>query len=94
MDSLLDATDPRLRGNFLSEEVEMVMKLGLLCSNTVPESRPTMEQVILYLNQNLPLPDFSPYTVGISNHSSVLIDAASLVASRSWSAASSATNSP
>ncbi|KAG7538653.1 Protein kinase domain [Arabidopsis suecica] len=92
--SLLDATDPRLRGKFLSDEVEMVMKLGLLCSNTVPESRPTMEQVVLYLNKNLPLPDFSPYTVGISNHSSVLIDAASLVASRSWSAASSANNSP
>ncbi|EFH40938.1 hypothetical protein ARALYDRAFT_919271 [Arabidopsis lyrata subsp. lyrata] len=60
----------------------------------VYESRPTMEQVVLYLNKNLPLPDFSPYTVGISNHSSVLIDAASLVASRSWSAVSSANNSP
>ncbi|KAF8102363.1 hypothetical protein N665_0198s0073 [Sinapis alba] len=87
-DSLLDAIDPRLGDEFLTEEVEMVMKLGLLCSSTVPESRPTMEQVVLYLNNSLPLPDVSPYTVGLSSHSSVLIDAASLVASRSWSASS------
>ncbi|ESQ42315.1 hypothetical protein EUTSA_v10012880mg [Eutrema salsugineum] len=97
-DSLLDAIDPRLGDEFLPEEVELVMKLGLLCSNIVPESRPTMEQVVLYLNKSLPLPDVSPYTVGFSSHSSVLIDAASLVASGSWSASSisssSANNSP
>ncbi|CAA7025035.1 unnamed protein product [Microthlaspi erraticum] len=95
-DSLLDAVDPRLGGDeVLPEEVEMVMKLGLLCSNIVPESRPTMEQVVLYLNRSLPLPDVSPYSVGFSSHSSVLIDAASLVASRSWSASSiSCSSSP
>ncbi|XP_009120563.1 putative L-type lectin-domain containing receptor kinase I.10 [Brassica rapa] len=91
-DSLLDAVDPRLGDEFLQEEVEMVMKLGLLCSSTVPESRPTMEQVVLYLNNSLPLPDVSPYTVGVSSHSSVLIDAASLVASSSWSASSIASS--
>ncbi|CAH2069348.1 unnamed protein product [Thlaspi arvense] len=92
-DSLLDAVDPRLGDEFLQEEVEMVMKLGLLCSNTVPESRPTMEQVVQYLNNSLPLPYVSPYTVGFSSHSSVLIDAASLVASRSWSASSNSSSS-
>ncbi|KAF8100421.1 hypothetical protein N665_0224s0008 [Sinapis alba] len=91
-DSLLDAIDPRLGDEFLPEEVEMVMKLGLLCSNIVPESRPMMEQVVLYLNNSLPLPDISPYTVGFSSHSSVLIDAASLVASRSWSASSASSS--
>ena len=85
-DSLLDATDPRLGGKFVAEEVEMVMKLGLLCSNIVPESRPTMEQVVLYLNKNLPLPDFSPYTLGIGTFAPVLVDASSLVvSSASWS---------
>ncbi|CAH2069349.1 unnamed protein product [Thlaspi arvense] len=100
-DSLLDATDPRLKDEYLPEEVEMVMKLGLLCSNIVPESRPTMEQVVLYLNKNLPLPDFSPYTLGIGTFAPVLVDAASLVvssASWSWSApsmsSSSANHSP
>ncbi|CAA0411046.1 unnamed protein product [Arabidopsis thaliana] len=85
-DSLLDATDPRLGGKFVAEEVEMVMKLGLLCSNIVPESRPTMEQVVLYLNKNLPLPDFSPYTLGIGTFAPILVDASSLVvSSASWS---------
>ncbi|KAL1208594.1 L-type lectin-domain containing receptor kinase I.9 [Cardamine amara subsp. amara] len=85
-DSLLDATDPRLEGEFIPEEVELVMKLGLLCSNIVPESRPTMEQVVLYLNKNLPLPDFSPYTLGIGTFAPVLVDASSLVvSSASWS---------
>uniref|UniRef100_A0A1J3H2Q1 non-specific serine/threonine protein kinase n=1 Tax=Noccaea caerulescens TaxID=107243 RepID=A0A1J3H2Q1_NOCCA len=84
-DSLLDATDPRLGEEFSPEEVEMVMKLGLLCSNIVPESRPTMEQVVLYLNNNLPLPDFTPYTLGIGTFAPVLVDAASLVvSSASW----------
>ncbi|CAN8252658.1 unnamed protein product [Cochlearia groenlandica] len=84
-DSLLDATDPRLGDEYSPEEVEMVMKLGLLCSNIVPESRPTMEQVVLYLNNNLPLPDFSPYTLGIGTFAPVLVDAASLVnSSTSW----------
>uniref|UniRef100_A0A0D3AKS4 non-specific serine/threonine protein kinase n=2 Tax=Brassica oleracea var. oleracea TaxID=109376 RepID=A0A0D3AKS4_BRAOL len=89
---LLDAVDPSLGDDFLPEEVEMVMKLGLLCSNIMPESRPTMEQVVLYLNNSLPLPDVSPYTVGFSSHSSVLIDAASLVASRSWSDSSASSS--
>ncbi|KAL9284079.1 putative L-type lectin-domain containing receptor kinase I.9 RLK-Pelle-L-LEC family [Arabidopsis thaliana] len=100
-DSLLDATDPRLGGKFVAEEVEMVMKLGLLCSNIVPESRPTMEQVVLYLNKNLPLPDFSPYTLGIGTFAPVLVDASSLVvSSASWSlsgpsmSSSSANHSP
>ncbi|CAN6812190.1 unnamed protein product [Brassica oleracea] len=96
-DSLLNAIDPRLGDEFSPEEVEMVMKLGLLCSNIVPESRPTMEQVVLHLNENMPLPDFSPYTLGIGTFAPVLVDAASLVvssASWSWSASSSANHSP
>ncbi|KFK27564.1 hypothetical protein AALP_AA8G400300 [Arabis alpina] len=95
-DSLLDATDPRLEGEYIPEEVEMVMKLGLLCSNIVPESRPTMEQVVLYLNKNLPLPDFSPYTLGIGTFAPVLVDASSLVvssASWNWSAPSMSSSS-
>ncbi|EOA12992.1 hypothetical protein CARUB_v10025982mg [Capsella rubella] len=95
-DSLLDATDPRLGGEYIAEEVEMVMKLGLLCSNIVPESRPTMEQVVLYLNKNLPLPEFSPYTLGIGTFAPVLVDASSLVvssASWSWSAPSMSSSS-
>ncbi|CAN7126424.1 unnamed protein product [Brassica rapa subsp. narinosa] len=64
-DSLLETRDPRLGGEFLPEEVEMVLKLGLLCTNADPESRPAMGQVVQYLNQSVPLPDFSPYSPGI-----------------------------
>lgn len=99
-DCLLDASDPRFGGGFVPEEVELVMKIGLLCTNIVPESRPTMEQVVLYLNENLPLPDFSPYTLGIGSFTPVVVDAASLTGtytSRNWSApwasSSSANNS-
>ena len=88
-DALLDATDPRLGGEFIAEEVEMVMKLGLLCSNIVPESRPTMEQVVLYLNNNLPMPDFSPYTLGIGTFAPFMVDAASW----SWSGPSMSSSS-
>ncbi|KAF2574104.1 hypothetical protein F2Q70_00005588 [Brassica cretica] len=98
-DALLDPTDPRLGDEFSPEEVEMVMKLGLLCSNIVPESRPTMEQVVLYQNNNLPLPDFSPYTLGIGTLAPFMVDAASLLASSaSWSSSgpsmSSSNHSP
>ncbi|XVF05466.1 hypothetical protein REPUB_Repub05bG0174500 [Reevesia pubescens] len=42
---ILDASDPRLRGNYLVEEMEIVLKLGLLCSNTRPDLRPTIKEV-------------------------------------------------
>ncbi|KAL1197279.1 L-type lectin-domain containing receptor kinase I.3 [Cardamine amara subsp. amara] len=63
--SLLETRDPRLEREFKFDEVEMVLKLGLICTNALPETRPTMGQVVQYLNRNLPLPDFSPYSPGI-----------------------------
>ncbi|CAH8380796.1 unnamed protein product [Eruca vesicaria subsp. sativa] len=95
-DCLLDARDSRFGAEFVPEEVELVMKIGLLCTNIVPESRPTMEQVVLYLNENLPLPDFSPYTLGIGSFTPVVVDAASLTGtytSRNWSAPSASSSS-
>ncbi|VVB04949.1 unnamed protein product [Arabis nemorensis] len=35
--SLLETKDPRMGGEFLSEEVELVLKFGLLCINAAPE---------------------------------------------------------
>ncbi|EOA26013.1 hypothetical protein CARUB_v10019417mg [Capsella rubella] len=95
-DSLLDAKDPRLGEEFVQEEVELVMKLGLLCTNIVPESRPAMGQVVLCLSWNLPLPDFSPYTIGIGSFTPVVVDAASLnvsFTSKNWSAPSASSSS-
>ncbi|KAL1197269.1 putative L-type lectin-domain containing receptor kinase I.4 [Cardamine amara subsp. amara] len=49
VDSLLETRDPNLGREFLHEEVEMVLKLGLVCTNALPESRPDMGQVMQYL---------------------------------------------
>uniref|UniRef100_A0A0D3ED09 non-specific serine/threonine protein kinase n=1 Tax=Brassica oleracea var. oleracea TaxID=109376 RepID=A0A0D3ED09_BRAOL len=62
--SLLDAMDPRLT-EFSSEEVERVLKVGLLCANLAPDARPSMEQVVQYLNGNVLMPEFWPYSPGI-----------------------------
>ncbi|CAH2069345.1 unnamed protein product [Thlaspi arvense] len=75
-DSLVDAVDTRLGLEYSEEEIDMVLKLGLLCTNIVAESRPSMEHVVQYINQNLPLPDFSPDSPGIGVSSPVLLETA------------------
>ncbi|XWS53090.1 hypothetical protein CRYUN_Cryun11dG0127800 [Craigia yunnanensis] len=54
---ILDASDPRLQGNYEVEEMEKVLKLGLLCSNNRPDQRPTIKEVMQYLDGNASLPD-------------------------------------
>ncbi|KAH7867354.1 hypothetical protein Vadar_032438 [Vaccinium darrowii] len=49
--------DPNLKGAFDEIEVSMVLKLGLMCSNEVPMVRPSMRQVVRYLDGEAPLPD-------------------------------------
>ncbi|XP_013641307.2 L-type lectin-domain containing receptor kinase I.3-like [Brassica napus] len=77
--SLLDTIDPRLGGESLFKEVEMVLKLGLLCTNAIPEARPTMGQVVQYLNLDLPLPDFSLNSPGIGAFMPVSMEASSTI---------------
>lgn len=36
--------------------MELVLKLGLLCSHNDPKFRPTMRQVVQYLEKDAPLP--------------------------------------
>lgn len=47
---ILDAVDPKLNSVYAVEEMEMVLGLGLLCSHHRPEARPSMRQVMRYLN--------------------------------------------
>ncbi|KAK7286771.1 hypothetical protein RJT34_22000 [Clitoria ternatea] len=54
---LLDVVDPRLNGVFSEREVLMVLKLGLMCSNGAPTSRPSMRQVVRFLEGEVGLPD-------------------------------------
>ncbi|XP_010456038.1 PREDICTED: L-type lectin-domain containing receptor kinase IV.4-like [Camelina sativa] len=59
-ENILDAKDPKLGPEYDQREVEMVLKLGLLCAHPNPQVRPTMRQVLHYLKGDAMLPDFSP----------------------------------
>ncbi|KAF8722937.1 hypothetical protein HU200_022076 [Digitaria exilis] len=54
---LTEAVDARLCGEFPDEEAELVLKLGLLCSHPVAGERPSMRQVVQYLDGDAPLPE-------------------------------------
>ncbi|KAL3536429.1 hypothetical protein ACH5RR_004890 [Cinchona calisaya] len=54
---ILEAVDQNLGLDYVREEVELVMKLGLLCSHSEPTVRPSMRQVVLYLDGALALPE-------------------------------------
>ncbi|KAG2730337.1 hypothetical protein I3760_01G287700 [Carya illinoinensis] len=53
--AILGVTDPKLGGEFDESEVVLVLKLGLMCSNDDPEARPTMRQLVRYLEGELAL---------------------------------------
>ena len=55
--SILNASDPQLEGNYVVEEMELVLKLGLLCSHSSPAARPSMRQVMQFLDDNVDLPE-------------------------------------
>ncbi|XP_060674496.1 L-type lectin-domain containing receptor kinase IV.1-like [Ziziphus jujuba] len=61
---ILMAKDPNLGlEDFVAEEVELVLKLGLLCSHSEPVARPSMRQVVQYLEGNVTQPDL--HSLGI-----------------------------
>ncbi|CAK9185345.1 unnamed protein product [Ilex paraguariensis] len=61
---ILQAVDPNLGTNYVAQEVELVLKLGLLCSHSEPVARPTMRQVEQFLEGAIFLPELS--SLGIS----------------------------
>ncbi|XP_042499309.1 L-type lectin-domain containing receptor kinase SIT2-like [Macadamia integrifolia] len=69
---LLDTVDPNLGINYIEQEMEVVLKLGLLCSNWVPTARPNMRQVVQCLEGELPLPDVS--SLSLSANGVTLVD--------------------
>ncbi|CAN8301132.1 unnamed protein product [Cochlearia groenlandica] len=88
--AILNAKDPKLSGetsSSTSRSIDLVLKLGLLCTNLVPESRPEMEKVVQYLDEVLPLPDFSPETPGIGILTPVMAGSSSSVISGTFSPA-------
>eukprot|EP01018_Ginkgo_biloba_P000223 Gb_22004 [translate_table: standard] len=55
-DKLMDAVDPKLGGVYNVEEMERVLKLGLMCSYPEPEGRLSMRQVLQILEGEAPFP--------------------------------------
>ncbi|KAL2509539.1 L-type lectin-domain containing receptor kinase S.4 [Forsythia ovata] len=47
--TIFNVVDQRLNSEFDKNEVVMLLKLGLMCSNNVPLARPSMRQVVSYL---------------------------------------------
>ncbi|KAJ0046011.1 hypothetical protein Pint_06350 [Pistacia integerrima] len=55
--AILEVVDSRLNGEFDEIEAIIVVKLGLMCSNNSPYARPTMRQVVRYLEGEVALPE-------------------------------------
>ncbi|XP_057459156.1 L-type lectin-domain containing receptor kinase S.4-like [Lotus japonicus] len=53
----LDVVDPKLNGVFDESEVLKVLKMGLLCSSNAATDRPSMRQVVRFLDGEVGLPD-------------------------------------
>ncbi|KAK2360811.1 L-type lectin-domain containing receptor kinase S.4 [Trifolium repens] len=54
---MFEVVDPKLNGKFDENEVMMVLKLGMICSNDVPTIRPSMRQVVRILDREVELPN-------------------------------------
>ncbi|KAK3415758.1 hypothetical protein EUGRSUZ_H01502 [Eucalyptus grandis] len=68
--AILEARDPKLGLEFVEEEMELVLKLGLMCSHANPLMRPSVRQVLQYLEGDLPMPELS--SIGISSAGSTV----------------------
>lgn len=55
--AILEVVDPKLGGEYDEMEVLVVLKLGIMCSNNSPSQRPSMRQVVRYLEGESVLPD-------------------------------------
>lgn len=58
-ESLFDVVDPRLQGEYNSDEMCLVLKIGLLCSHPSATARPSMQQVVQYLDGEMPIPEMT-----------------------------------
>ncbi|XP_038979810.1 L-type lectin-domain containing receptor kinase SIT2-like [Phoenix dactylifera] len=57
--TIVEVRDPNLGNEYIAEEMEMVLKLGLLCSHPDSSSRPPMRLVMRILERDAPLPEMT-----------------------------------
>ncbi|XP_031093587.1 L-type lectin-domain containing receptor kinase IV.1-like, partial [Ipomoea triloba] len=62
---ILEAVDSKLEENYVANEVDIVLKVGLLCSLLDTEFRPSIRQVVQYLEGSIALPDLSLLTLSM-----------------------------
>ncbi|KAK2642802.1 hypothetical protein Ddye_024565 [Dipteronia dyeriana] len=55
--AILDASDPKLEGLYVEEQMKLVLQLGMFCSHPNPATRPSMRQVVQYLDGEARFPD-------------------------------------
>ncbi|KAL0375240.1 UNVERIFIED_CONTAM: L-type lectin-domain containing receptor kinase S.4 [Sesamum radiatum] len=55
--SILDVVDEKMKGDFDENEVVMILKLGIMCSSNEQSARPSMRQVVSYLEGELEIPE-------------------------------------
>ncbi|KAK3226331.1 hypothetical protein Dsin_006193 [Dipteronia sinensis] len=65
-DEILEARDPNLGTEYVAEELELVLKLGLMCSHAEPSARPIMREIVQYLERNVRLPELSGLGISVS----------------------------
>ena len=61
----MEAKDPNYGTSYVVEELEFVLKLGLMCSHSEAAARPSMRQVVQYLEGDVPFPDIT--SLGLSS---------------------------
>uniref|UniRef100_A0A0D9VZI9 non-specific serine/threonine protein kinase n=1 Tax=Leersia perrieri TaxID=77586 RepID=A0A0D9VZI9_9ORYZ len=64
--SLTKVIDERLHGNYDVDEAILALKLGLLCSHPLHNARPSMRQVVQYLEGDMPFPELTPTHLSFS----------------------------
>ncbi|CAH2069464.1 unnamed protein product [Thlaspi arvense] len=62
--TLIDTVDSKLEGYFKADEAKLILTLGMLCSQSNPENRPSMRHIVQYLEGNVPVPSISFDTAG------------------------------
>ncbi|XP_050290616.1 L-type lectin-domain containing receptor kinase IV.1-like [Quercus robur] len=69
--AILDASDPKLEGNYVVKEMELVLKLGLLCSHSTPAVRPSMREVMQLLDGDADLQELPHESTSFGNFTNV-----------------------
>ncbi|CAL4927562.1 unnamed protein product [Urochloa decumbens] len=65
-EKLAEVVDARLEGKYDADEAALALKLGLLCSHPLPGARPSMRQVMQYLDGDMPFPELTPAHLSFS----------------------------